>query len=78
VKGTKEGKRTGKGKATEEVKGNGNGNDEGKDIVTQTPGGDDISRAVPVQMQKEMYKADLDCYAFGVTGRLPGSYRITP
>jgi hypothetical protein len=43
-KGTKGGNGTGKGKATEEGKGKGNGKEKG--IVKQTPGGDDISRAV--------------------------------
>jgi len=42
----------GKGKATEEGKGKGNG--KGKAIVKQTLGGDDISRAVAVQLQKEL------------------------
>jgi len=55
-KGTKDGKGKGKGKATEEGKGKGNG--KGKGIVKQTPGEDDISRAVAVQ--KEMYDADSD------------------
>ena len=61
-KGTKDGKGKGKGKgqgkATEEGKGMGNG--KGKGIVKQTPGGDDISRAVTLQLQKEMYEADSD------------------
>jgi len=52
--GTKDGKGKRKGKATEEVKGKGKGNGKGKGIVKQTPGGDDISRAVAVQLQKEM------------------------
>jgi len=59
-KGTKDGmgkrKGNGKGKATEEGKGNGNG--KGKGIVKQTPGGDDISQAVDLQLQKEIYEAD--------------------
>jgi len=59
-KGTKDGKGKGKGKATKEGKGKGNGNGKGKGIVKQTPGGDDISRAVAVQLQKEMYEADSD------------------
>jgi len=46
----------GKGKRTE--KGNGNGKRKG--IVKQTPGRDDISRAIALQLQKEMYEADLD------------------
>ena len=49
-KGTKDGKGKGKGKG----KGNGNG----KGIVKRTPGGDDISRAVALQLQKERYEAD--------------------
>jgi hypothetical protein len=49
-KGIKERKGIGKGK----VKGNG----KGKDIVKQTPGGDDISRAVALQLQMERYEAD--------------------
>jgi len=53
-KGTKDGKGKGKGKR----KGKGNGN--GKGIVEQTPGGDDISRAVALQLQKERYEADSD------------------
>jgi hypothetical protein len=57
-KGTKDRKGIGKGKATEEEKGQGNG--KGKGIVKQTPGGDDISRAIALQLQKEMYEADSD------------------
>jgi len=61
-KGTKDGK--GKGKATEDGKGTGKGkgmgNGKGKGIVKQTPGGGDISRAVALQLQKEMPEADLD------------------
>ena len=60
-KGTRDGKR--KGKATEDGKGKGKGkkgNGKGKDIVEQTPGGDDISRAVAFQVQKEISEADLD------------------
>jgi len=49
-KGTKDGKGKGKGK--------GKGNGKGKGIVKQTPGGDDISRAVALQLQKERYEAD--------------------
>ena len=47
-----------KGKAMEEGKGKGNG--KGRVIVHQTPGGDDISHAVALQLQKEMYEADSD------------------
>ena len=32
----------------------------GKGIVKQAPGGDDISRAVALQWQTEMYEADSD------------------
>jgi len=59
-KGTNDGKGKGKGKATEEGKGKGKGNGKGKGIVKHTPGGDDIPRAVAVQLQKEMYEADSD------------------
>jgi len=61
--GTKDGKRKGKGiaqgkgKAIGEGKGKENG--EGKGILKQTPGGDVIYRAVVLQLQKEMYEADL-------------------
>jgi hypothetical protein len=51
-KGTKN--RNGKGM------GEGKGNDKGKGIVKQTPGGDDISRAVALQWQKQMYEAEPD------------------
>jgi len=51
-KGTKDGKGKGegKGKGIEEVNGKGKGNGEGKCIVKQTPGGDDISHAVALQL----------------------------
>jgi len=58
--GTKDGKGKGKWKATEERKRKGKGNGKGKGIVKQTPGGDDISCAVAVQLQKEMHDADSD------------------
>ena len=58
--GTNDGKGKGKGKATEEGKGKGKGKRKGKGIIKQTPGGDDNSCAVAVQLQKEMYEADLD------------------
>jgi hypothetical protein len=51
-KGTKDGKGKGKGK--------GKGHGTGKGIVKRTPGGDDISRAVALQLQKQMSEADLD------------------
>jgi len=56
--GTKDGH--GKGKVTEDWKGNGKGHGKGKGIVKQTTGGDDISCAVTLQLQKEMYEADWD------------------
>ena len=61
-KGTKHGK--GNGKATADGKGKGKGkgkgNGKGKGMVKHTPGGDDISCAVALQLQKEMSEADLD------------------
>jgi len=61
-KGTKhgkgQGKATGDGKGNGKVKGKGNGKWNG--IVKQTAGGDDISRAVALQLQKDMSEADLD------------------
>ena len=61
-RGTKE--RRGNGKATEDGKGKwkgkGKGYGKGNGIVEQMPGGDDISRAVALQLQTEMYQADLD------------------
>jgi len=59
-KGTTERKGKGKGKATEEGKGKGKANGEGKGIVKHYPGGDDISCAIALQLQKEMYEADSD------------------
>jgi hypothetical protein len=47
-----------KGKATEEGKGKGHG--KGKGIVKHTPGGDDISCAPALQLQKEINEADSD------------------
>jgi len=49
-----------KGKGMEEGKGKGKGNSKGIVIQKQTPGGDDISRAVALKLQKEMYEADSD------------------
>jgi hypothetical protein len=46
------------GKAMEEGKGMGNG--KGRGIVKQTRGGDDISHAVALQLQNEMYGVDWD------------------
>jgi len=61
-KGTKHGK--GKGKETEDRKGRrkgkGNGNGNGKGIVERTPGGDDISLAVALQLQKARSEAHMD------------------
>jgi hypothetical protein len=61
-KGTKDGNR--KGKATEDgkgkEKGKGKRNGKGKGIVKPTQGGDDIPRAVALQLQKEMSEPDLD------------------
>jgi len=60
--GTQDGK--GKQNATEDGKGKGkgkgNGDGKGKGIVKQTPGGDEISRAIAWQLQKEMSVADMD------------------
>jgi len=61
-------KRTGKEKGTEDEKWKGKkkgkgkrkGNGNGEDIVEHTPGEDDISRAVALQLQNEMYEADSD------------------
>jgi len=59
-KGTKDGKGNGNGMATEEGKGKRKANGKGKGIVKRTPGGDDISHAVALPLQKEMYEADSD------------------
>jgi hypothetical protein len=57
-------KGTGKGKGTNDGNGKGNGNGKGtgklKRIVKWTSGGDDISCAVALQLQKQMSEADLD------------------
>jgi len=42
------------------AEGQGKGNGKVKGIVKQTPGGDDISRAIALQLQREMYEADSD------------------
>jgi len=47
-------------KGTGKGKGKGKGNRKGEGIVKQTPGEDDISRPVALQLQKEMYEADSD------------------
>jgi len=59
-KGNRKGPGKGNAKATEEWKGKGKGNGERNSIVKQTPVGDDISRAVPLQLLKDMYEADSD------------------
>jgi hypothetical protein len=51
-KGTKDGKGKGKGK--------GKGNGKGKGIVKRTPGGDDISCAIALQLQKQMSESNSD------------------
>jgi len=57
-------KGTGKGKGTKDGKGKGKGKgmgtSKGKGIVQRTPGGDDISCGVALQLQKEWYEADSD------------------
>jgi hypothetical protein len=54
----------GKQKVTEDGKGKGKGKGKGNGIwngiVKQTPGGDDISCAIALQLQKAMLEADLD------------------
>jgi hypothetical protein len=57
-KGTTDGKRKGKRMATVEGKRKGKGNGKGKDIVKHTPVGDDISCAIAVQLQNEMFEVD--------------------
>jgi hypothetical protein len=53
----------GKVKATEDGKGTGMGqgmrNGKGKGIINWTPEGDDISRAIDLQLWKDMSEADL-------------------
>jgi len=41
-------------------KGKGKGNGKGKGIIEQTPGGDDISRAIALQLHRQMSQAGLD------------------
>jgi hypothetical protein len=68
AKGIRKWKRTmngkGKGKATEDGKGQGKGKGKGngkrKGIVIHTPGGDNISRAIVLQLQKEMSERDVN------------------
>jgi len=57
-KGTGKEKGTKDGKGREKGKGKGTG--KGKGIVKQTPGGDDISCVVALQLQNKRYEADLD------------------
>jgi hypothetical protein len=61
-KGTKD--RNGETKAKKDRKRNGKtkgqGNGTGIGIVKHTPGGDDISRPVALQLQKEMSQAEMD------------------
>jgi hypothetical protein len=67
-KGTRKGKETqdgkGKGQETEDAKGkrqwNGKGQGEGKGIVEQTPGGDNISRTMVLQLQQDMSEPDFN------------------
>jgi hypothetical protein len=61
-KGTKNGKGTRQAHPDGKVKGKGKGKGKckGKGIVKRTPGGDDISRTVALQLQKEMSEAALD------------------
>jgi hypothetical protein len=60
VQGKGKGKSKGKGKATEEGMGKGKGNSKGTGIVKQTPGGDDISCAASLQLQKQIYEEESD------------------
>jgi len=53
-------KEKGNEKAMEEGNRKGKGKGKGKGIVKQTPGIYDISQAVALQLQKEMYEADSD------------------
>jgi hypothetical protein len=59
-KGTMDGMWKGKGKTTEEVKGKGKENRKAKCIVKPTPERNDITPAVALQLQKEMYEVDSD------------------
>jgi hypothetical protein len=58
------GKGTGKGKGTKngkaQGKGKGKGNSKGKGIVKRTPQGDDVPRAVALQLKNQMSEAELD------------------
>jgi hypothetical protein len=54
--GNEQGTKDGKGKGKRKGKGNG----KGKGKVKQTLGGDDMSHAVALQLQKQRYDADLD------------------
>jgi len=56
----RQGKGIRKGRATDEANAKGNRNTDGKGIVKQTPGDDNICYAVDWQLQKEMNEADAD------------------
>jgi len=58
--GKGKGKVKGKGKTTEKWKGKGKGNGKGNGIVKQTPGGEDMTRVVALQLHKDMYQEDSD------------------
>jgi hypothetical protein len=59
-KGTGKGKGTKDGKGKVKGKGKGMGKGKGTGIAKQTPGGDDFSCSVALQLQKEWYEADSD------------------
>jgi len=59
-KGEGKGKGKGEGKAMEKGKGKGKGHSKRKGMIEQTTGGDDISWAVALQLQKDLYRADSD------------------
>jgi len=61
-KGRGKGKGPGRGRGRQQRKGRGRGREteKGKVLSNITPGEDDISRAVAVQLQMEIYKADSD------------------
>jgi len=48
------------GQAMEDGKGKVKQNGKGKGIMKQSPGGDDLSCAVALQLQQELYEADSD------------------
>jgi hypothetical protein len=57
---SKDGQERGNGKATENVKGKGKGNGKGKGFLKPRLGGDDITHAIALKLQQEMYEADSD------------------